>query len=131
MPKQSEINDVIVELGTLLGWRLKYKDEDPINWLTPEGRTVCADWMEDPSSAHKLMLEYTSGYYETRENTSKHSIVISNGIASSEATVVYLKDHQYSKSRSLAFAVMQASVLQLKHRLKKTSVKPQVEDAHA
>lgn len=115
-----EIAKVRNELGTLLGWKRQYDDlTDPgaINWRDHDGQLMALDlsWYGYSGILAMLMTEYTTGYYETRAGTKEHCYVIgSPSNTDFESTVVYLRNHKYDKKHALAYAVMVASVKQLK-----------------
>lgn len=108
-----------IELAKLLGWKELYPgDELGYNWVNTEGGKECADWCENDGSAFLLMTSYLGGYYEAREYTHEHCIVI--GIPShkrqclEDTVVVYLRDHK-TKQHALRFAITLATTRTLKN----------------
>jgi hypothetical protein len=124
MTMKPEVCAVVCELASLKGWTRKYPletDPESMNWLDENGRTVSANWLTNIGPAAQLLLDHTTGYYETREMTRDHCIVIGapdyfgNG-QRFESTVVYLRDHGRDKARALGYAAVVAAIKDIKSK---------------
>lgn len=62
-------------------------------------------WFTDRSEAFNLMVSRLTGYYETREGTAEHCIVIGHDFG--DAVVVRVRNHG-SKARALTYAIVLA-----------------------
>lgn len=62
-------------------------------------------WLKDRGEAFDLMVTYLKGYYEAREGTPEHCIVIGHDFG--EAVVVLVRNHG-TKARALAYAIVLA-----------------------
>lgn len=62
-------------------------------------------WLKDRGEAFDLMVTYLKGYYETREGTEEHCIVIGHDFG--DAVVVRVRNHG-TKARALSYAIVLA-----------------------
>lgn len=79
-------------------------------------REIGPRWISSDAEAFQLLSSYLSGYYEAREGTQGHCIVI--GHDHGEAVVVWLREHG-SKTRALRYAIVLAVATIERGRLQK------------
>jgi hypothetical protein len=104
-----DYQEAVDMLALEFGW--KRAPGDTLLWLDADEGVMVANWFYDVPSLHALMLQHTSGYYETRQGSSDHCIVIGiqdhKKICFEPTVVVYLRDHE-TKDKAFAYAIIVA-----------------------